>query len=261
MIRTTRLLAIALLACLAMIGAAWAAEAEKPLDNAEIVKLTKADMGDSVIIAKIKAATSVNFATSTDDLVKLKQAGVTKPVIAAMLEKTTPAAAPPPAPAAAGRPSAGGSDVGATITLHAKDNTAPLLPTDGDVKQIVAPFVGFKRFIIFDEVEAKVRTKDHRPSVTVASDRDKKSIWFVHVDQDKDAEDMNRSLDVESPGMWGGTMSSAPDGDMIVKCDVQEEKPGVFRLTPLKDLKPGEYGIYLGKGEAIGTLFDFGIDK
>jgi len=101
----------------------------------------------------------------------------------------------------------------------------------------------------------------YRPSVTVASDRDKKSIWFVHVDQDKDAEDMNRSLDVESPGMWGGTMSSAPDGDMIVKCDVQEEKPGVYRLTPLKDLKPGEYGIYLGKGEAIGTLFDFGIDK
>jgi hypothetical protein len=260
MIRTTRLLAMGLLVCLAALGAVRAAEAEKPLDNNEIIKLTKADMGDSVIIAKIKAATSVNFATSTDDLVKLKQAGVTKPVIAAMLEKTTPPAAPPPA-AAAGRPSSGGSDVGATITLHAKDNTAALLPIDGDVKQIVAPFVGFKRFIIFDEVESKIRTKDHKPSVTVASDRDKKSIWFVKVDQDKDAEDMNRSLDVESPGMWGGVMSSAPDGDMIVKCDVQEEKPGVFRLTPLKDLKPGEYGIYLGKGEAIGTLFDFGIDK
>src|SRR5262245_34405949 len=73
MIRMTQRIGIIALACLALIGAAWAAEAEKPLDNAEIIKLTKADMGDAVIIAKIKGAASVNFATGTDDLVKLKQ--------------------------------------------------------------------------------------------------------------------------------------------------------------------------------------------
>jgi hypothetical protein len=70
--------------------------ARKPLDNAEIVKLTKAEMGDEVIVAKIKSATSVQFATTTDDLLKLKQAGVSKAVIAAMLDKSTPPATTPP---------------------------------------------------------------------------------------------------------------------------------------------------------------------
>lgn len=262
MIRTKHLVGILMLASLAVVGTVWAADSEKTLDNAEIVKLTKADMGDAVIIAKIKSASSVSFATDADDLVKLKQAGVTKAVITAMLDRTS---APPPAPARAAAPSHSGSGGGgggeADVTLHAKDATAALTPTDGDVKSIVAPFIGFRRFIIFEDVEAKVRTKDRRPSITVATDRDKRSVWLVIVDQDKDPEDMNRSLDVESPGMWGGYMSSAPDGDTMIKCDIQEDKPGVWRLTPLKDLKPGEYGIYVGKGESIGTLFDFGIDK
>jgi hypothetical protein len=75
-----------MLAGLVFGGAVLAADAEKALNNSEIVKLTKADLGDDVIIAKIKSAPSVEFATSTDDLVKLKQSGVSKPVIAAMLE-------------------------------------------------------------------------------------------------------------------------------------------------------------------------------
>jgi hypothetical protein len=98
--------------------------------------------------------------------------------------------------------------------------------------------------------------------VTIATDKDPGQIyWLVKVDQDKDKEDMNRSIDVESPGMWGGNMSSAPDGDFRIKCDKTEEKPGLWRYTPLKDLKPGEYGVYTGKGEQSGELFDFGVDK
>jgi len=119
-----------------------------------------------------------------------------------------------------------------------------------------------RRFIIFSDLEAATRTKDHRPSVVIASDKDpRKTFWFVKVDQDKDADDMNRSIDVESPGMWGGVMSSAPDDDMQIKCEIKEDGPGMWRFTPLKDLKPGEYGVYVGKGEMSGILYDFGIDK
>jgi hypothetical protein len=254
-------LGIVLLAGLAAAGAAWAGDDQKPLDNAEIIKLTKLDMGDSVILAKIKSAASVKFATGTDDLVKLKEAGVTKPVIAAMIDRSAPPPAAPAAAAAASHSGGGGSEVGASVAIHSKDTNVALTSVDGSVKSIVAPFVGFRRFVVFEEVEAKVRTKDHRPSLSVTTDRDKKSVWLVKVDQDKDKDDMDRSLDVESPGMWGGVMSSAPDSDTVIKCDVQQESPGVWKLTPLKDLKPGEYGIYVGKGESIGTLFDFGVDK
>jgi hypothetical protein len=236
-----------------------AAESEKPLDNAEIIKLTKADMGDDVIIAKIKSAASVKFDTGTDELVKLKGAGVSKPVIAAMLDRASAAPAPAAAPSSAHRPSATGV---ATVTLVAKDGTKVLEPQDGDVKTIVAPFVGMRRFIVISEVAATIRVKDRRPAVTIAVEGDpRKSYWMVRLDQDKDAEDMDRSMDVESPGMWGGTMSSAPDSDMIVHCESAEEKPGVWRFTPLKDMKPGEYGIYVGKGEMTGVIYDFGVDK
>jgi len=259
MIRTRDLLGIVLLASLAAIGVAWGGD-EKALDNAEIIKLTKLDMGDSVIISKIKSASSVKFATETDDLVKLKEAGVSKPVIAAMLDRTAPAA--PPAAAPSGGGSGGGSGSSYHVTLKASDSTVALTGNDGDVKTIVAPFVGMRRFIIFSDLEAKTRTKDHKPSIVVASDKDpRKTFWYVKVDQDDDKDDMNRSIDVESPGMWGGVMSSAPDDDMQVKCEIKEEGPGMWRFTPIKELKPGEYGLYVGKGEMSAVLFDFGVDK
>ena len=148
------------------------------------------------------------------------------------------------------------------MTLFAKDGTVELKSIEGDVKTIVAPFVGWKRFIVFEEVAAKVRTKDRRPSVTIASAKDPgQTYWLVKLDPDTDAEDMNRGIDVESPGMWGGSMSSAPDDDFRIKCEKAEEKAGLWRLTPIKDLKPGEYGVYIGKGEQSGVVYDFGVDK
>jgi hypothetical protein len=261
MIRMKHVLGVALAAAIVSAGAVRAAEGEKPLDNAEIIKLTKLEMGDDVIIAKIKAASTVQFATTTDDLVKLKSAGVSKAVMAAMVDRTNAGSAP----AAASASSAGGGATAglSSITLVAKDGTVTLNPIDGEVKTIVAPFVGFKRFIVFDELAAKVRTKDHKPSITIAAAKDPSQggYWLVKLDQDKDAEDMNRGMDVESPGMWGGSLSSAPDDDFRIKCEKAEEKPGVWRFTPIKDLKPGEYGVYIGKGEMTGIVYDFGVDK
>jgi hypothetical protein len=259
MMRSKFLVGAVLFACWVTAGVALAADAEKPLNNAEIVKLTKADLGDAVIIAKIKSAAAVEFATGTDDLVKLKQAGVSKDVITAMIDRSAATAPHAAAPAAAAAASAGA----ASVTLRASDGTSSLKSVDGDVRTIVAPFVGMKRFIVFPDVSATTRTKDHKPSVTIATDKDPhKVFWLVKLDPDKtDNKVTGRSMDVESPGMWGGVMSSAPDSDNQIKCDETEEKPGLWRLTPQKELKPGEYGVYVGKGESIGIVYDFGIDK
>lgn len=262
MIRMKNLMGFVLAATIVATGAVRAAEDEKPLDNAEIVKLTKLDMGDAVIIAKIKSASAVHFATSTDDLVKLKTAGVSKAVMAAMLDRADAGATQTAAASAAASAASATSAGGGSVTLNASDGTVALKSIVGDVKTIVAPFVGWKRFIVFDEVAAKVRTKDRKPSVTIASGKDpSQSYWFVKLDPDTDSEDMNRSIDVESPGMWGGSMSSAPDDDFRIKCEKSETKPGLWRFTPTKELKPGEYGVYVGKGEQTGIVYDFGVDK
>ena len=70
------------------------AKEEAPLSNKDVVKLAKLGLGDEVVIAKVKQATSVTFDVTTDGLVQLKQAGVSGPIIAAMLEKTTPRVLP-----------------------------------------------------------------------------------------------------------------------------------------------------------------------
>jgi hypothetical protein len=263
MIRMRYLMGVVLIATLAATAAVLAADAEKPMDNADIVKLTKLDMGDEVIIAKIKSAPAVHFATGTDELVKLKESGVSKAVIAAMLDRSAAGKAPAAPAAATSAAGASASAAGAAVTLVATDRTVALKEVDGDVKTIVAPFVGMKRFIIFPEPTAQVRTSDHKPSVTIATDKDPhKLFWLVKLDPDKeDGKVVNRSMDVESPGMWGGVLSSAPDKDNQVKCDETQDKPGVWRFTPTKELKPGEYGIYVGKGEQTGIVYDFGIDK
>jgi hypothetical protein len=61
--------------------------AQKPIDNAAIVQMTKAGLGDSLIIESINA-TPTSFATSPGDLIALKQAGVSERVISAMVSKT-----------------------------------------------------------------------------------------------------------------------------------------------------------------------------
>src|ERR1700722_10525042 len=75
------------------------------LTNDDIIKLVQAKLPDSVVIAKIKSS-NCDFDTSTDALIKLKQAGVSDSVLQAIID------APPPPPP----PDPGCSDYGACIS-------------------------------------------------------------------------------------------------------------------------------------------------
>ena len=55
------------------------------LTNADIVKLKEAGLGEQVLLAKIKS-TPGHYQIDTEDLRKLKKAGGSDPVIAAMME-------------------------------------------------------------------------------------------------------------------------------------------------------------------------------
>jgi hypothetical protein len=63
---------------------------EAPLTNADVIKLCKLDLGNDIVIAKINQAKAVEFKLDLDGLIGLKQGGVGKEVIAAMLNRTTP---------------------------------------------------------------------------------------------------------------------------------------------------------------------------
>lgn len=71
---------------------------KKILDNDAVLKMTRADLGDEIIIQTIRAQPG-DYRTAPDDLVALKNAGVSQPVISAMLARNSglqqhPAAAP-----------------------------------------------------------------------------------------------------------------------------------------------------------------------
>ena len=67
------------------------------LTNSDVVKMAKAKLGDGIIISMIKTS-ACNFDTSVDALAKLKEAGVSGPVIQAMHAEPQHGAPTPPPP-------------------------------------------------------------------------------------------------------------------------------------------------------------------
>jgi hypothetical protein len=66
-----------------------------------------------------------------------------------------------------------------------------------------------------------------------------------------------RSVKMGNMGLFRARNLNAPDEDNQTACDIREESQGLWRITPKKPLKPGEYGFWVPTGD----LFDFGIDK
>jgi hypothetical protein len=256
-----RTLGIVLVVLALTAGLVVAAE-EQPLNNADIINLTKLDMGDEVIISKIKTAKAVKFETSTDDLVKLKESGVSGPVIKAMLERSVSGAV-------SETPTATGS-VTSKVALVAKEGNLDIKPITGDLKIVHAPFVGMVRYIEFSKSSSATRIKDHYPTLLLYLDHEPHNIWWL-VKLKPWNDQPVRILELPSMGHWGGTISDAPNESCNVQYTAIEEKPGLWRITLEKQLDSGEYGLFswekssrMPAGFTTGhsmSLYDFGVDK
>jgi hypothetical protein len=137
--------------------------AEAALTNADVVKLSTLGLGDEVVIAKINLAKAVDFKLDTDRLVALKEEGVSKDAIAAMLKRTTPsreggstAAANLPVP-------------GSVVTLRTKDREVVLAKMGGSVDYQLA---GTRTYHEFGGAQSRVRTHDPNPSILLRSEAD-----------------------------------------------------------------------------------------
>lgn len=219
------------------------------LTNADIIKLSKANLGDDLIIAKIQQAQDVAFKLDTDDIIQLKQAGVHQEVISAMLKRSS-------APAASSGGGAEDDDGHPAVSLVTTAGAQSLKAVEGDHKQFAAPFVGLRHFLEFDEQHASTRIKDRRPTLELHLGKSPGNHWWL-VRLDPDDDDPTRGLDLESAGMYGGAHTFEPDEDFIIETTRTDAGGGVWRFKSNKDLKPGEYALYSEKGFA----YDFGVDK
>jgi hypothetical protein len=114
-------------------AASWAAVAlfaalcgaQSSLTNDAVIKMVKAGLGEDIIVSTIKTQPA-QFATSADDLIALKKAGVSDRILSAMLDRGNA----PAAPAASGNPlvAAAPAPVGAAAPAPAAAGPAALPP-------------------------------------------------------------------------------------------------------------------------------------
>jgi hypothetical protein len=229
---------------------------ETALSNKDVIKLVKLDLGDDVVIAKIKQADSVDFDVTTDGLIQLKQASVSGRVIAAMLEKTTPANERPVVPFPGRMPGGRSVDsLGQDIRILAGGKEIVLDGNQGDLTTTgMWPVVMV--YLDYPGLHARVRTSETRPALLVRSSHDPTAYYYIGK-LDANQNDNNRSLKIEQKASgFSATTRVIPAGHWQVEYDASEASPGVWRIVPKRDLQPGEYGVVIPGG----TLYEFGVD-
>jgi hypothetical protein len=243
------------------LSAAGAAPATTPsqetaLSNRDVIKLVKLDLGDDVVIAKIRQAGSVDFDVTTDGLIQLKQASVSGRVIAAMLERTT-AANERPVAALPGRMPGGRSvdSFGQDVRILVGGKEIVLDGNQGDITTTgMWPVVMV--YLDYPGLHARVRTSETRPALLVRSSHDPTAYYYIGK-LDANHDDNNRSLKIEQKASgFSATTRVIPAGHWQVEYDASEASQGVWRIVPKRDLQPGEYGVVIPGG----TLYEFGVD-
>lgn len=226
---------------------------EQVLTNEGVVQLVKLGLGDEVVIAKIGEAKEVAFKTEVADLEQLKADGVPGPVIAAMLKRNTAPAEPPAQKQVV---EVQGVHLGPSdVVLCTKDGNLKLQSIQGSPSSTYA-YVTVLMYMDYPGLRADHRIQDRRPSVLILSDsKPTGRYFFVRTKPDKG--DNVRSVKMGRMKMFAVNSLGSPDKDWTIDDEVKEEKPGVWRLTPKQDLKPGEYGLWVGPQ---GEMFDFAVD-
>jgi hypothetical protein len=230
------------------------------MTNEDVVKMAKLGFGNDVIEAKIQQAKAVDFKLEVDDLSKLKSAGVSQAVISAMLQRSTAApvqGGPPPG----AQPYVNGadgvpvfSDLG-RVKLVTKDHGEIDLRSVAGTMSTVHAFVTVLMYSNFSGVKADVRIQDRRPTLLIKSGNSPKGRFYL-VSAEVDSKNGARSVKMGNMKMFGASNMGAPDSDNQIEYDAVAEGPDTWRLTPTKDLRPGEYGLW----SSMRSMYDFGID-
>lgn len=269
------------------------ASAQETMNNDEVITLTKAGLNPTLIVGKIRTS-KTNFDLSTDSLIKLKQAGVSDDVVAAMLEAKNGKPASP-----AGTNSTGAAAVGATgdpndpmskhnygIYLYEeKDGVRKMTPVKANVSAQNRTGGMFTSSLTYGI--GKVKIKSNLPGrnadlqlnstspvfyfyldvtsggLNTASGvpSDPKEFALVRFNQRSD----NREVTIGKSNVFGA--KGGLSDEYVVEFKAEDMGNGIFKVTPAADLKKGEYAFYLvnsgnsNTSAGVGAkFFDFGIN-
>ena len=267
------------------------ASAQESLNNETVLKLLEAGLPAEAVVAKIKASRGT-FDVTTDKLIELKNKGVPGAVLAAMLEPANEGptslstnSVNPNIPHYPGVYMQGAQDQRMYRMVATASNQAKTGGLFGYALTMGIASMSVKATI--PGASAKVRTGARQP------------VFYMFFD-----ESVPRNLAVGSASVWttgAGSITSSPaelslvrfiekktarearvgsmniagakqgvmDKDRI-SFEIDQVKPGVFKVTPSQSLQPGEYGFIQaltggnvsgGGGALTARVYDFGISN
>jgi len=283
---------ILVLACLTLMpSGALARQSPTPatgaaLTNADVQKMVEAKLADPIIIAKIHASTC-NFDTSTDALLKLKAAGISDAVIEAMVEATGANRSDPTAKPAEPDPNDPKSPHDAGIYWRPKEKRdKQMVALEPSVYSQGKSGGMFTSAMTYGIAKAKWKAVVRGDRSNLRTSESTPEFWFYFEEKSHglsqsagyftaasspnefilakmEQKDKDRELIVSEFGAFRA--SAGTRSKDVMDFDFEKVAPGVYKVTPKSPLKPGEYcffyaGTNMGMGMTGGKLFDFGID-
>lgn len=240
------------------------------LTNASVISLHKAGLEDEIILAKIESS-QCKFDLTTNGLIALKNAGLSKVVISAMQGKSATAAVAPsisqpepakPAPGTGGRAKIPDLETINAVHLYdpATGSAKPLERAQAKYKlKTVAFGYGGAKFVYeFDGKASPVRLASGTASSFIVNTGGGAGDGFVLYKVETRKASRQAITDDRGP------MGTVNGSKGVIALDIKQLKPGIYELTPTAKLEKGEY-VFLPKGSfsASGSTADvyaFGID-
>ncbi|HEV2352240.1 MAG TPA: hypothetical protein VG028_20595 [Terriglobia bacterium] len=251
------------------------------LTNDDVIKMVQAKLPDGVIVAKIKSS-ACGFDTGTDALIKLKQEGVSEPVLAAMAGCASPA--PVGTPPALNDPDA--DHPSGIYYLQQRPNGPSMTELEPTVYSGGKSGGFWKTRMTYGIAKSKWTSVVHGGRAALRITEARPTFYFYF--------DVKNS-GLSTSGTWGMGASSADEfllakmeekkderevimgqvnafgasmgtsSKEVISFDAQKIRPGVYKVQPRTDLDSGEYCFYYGgsaqaMGATGGKLFDFGIN-
>jgi hypothetical protein len=290
--RNNLLLVCLLVFSIILVGGSNAFAQDETMTNEEVISLAKAGLNETIIVNKIKTSKS-SFDLSTDNLIKLKQAGVSDNIVTAMLEAKSGRSIQPASSAAQSADSRGTGDPNDPMSPHdyglylfeEKDGVrkmTQMMPnvsaqnrTGGGFTAAVTPFGLGKR-----------KTKANLPGTAANLQiKDANPVFYFYLDVKSgglntssgipstpsefalirfNVRDDNREVTIAKSNAYSS--KGGLSDEYVVNYTAQDLGNGIFKVTPKTTLANGEYGFYLlnsgnsNASAAIGAkFFDFGV--
>lgn len=252
-----------------------AAAQPKPevLSNTSIITMTKAGLGNPIIVSKIESSTC-KFDLSTNGLIDLKKQGVADEVVQSMMNKgnnkpSTPSASTTTSNSSTtsgtktdpAKPAVSGGATNIDLVNHVytyNKTTQGVKPLEKAVAgtRTKQGFFGGSVLLQVDGAKSSMRLSlDEATSFVInTSGPAAPELVLYHLKSIKDHR--------EVPSMKVGSFTGVKTGEDVISIDIIKLKEGIYQITPGKKLDKGEY-FFTGKPTAGSNSMDayaFGVD-